>query len=150
MKKSIKMIAIVMMAVVMMIASQEYTLAATTKYSWAIRKMPGSTTASDKIYVPPHTEDMEYEVDTLYGTPSLVVARCENPPSVQDRYYINNSTKNIRVSKVSTTTFRMYFDPETTFAPGEKMEFYSIIEHNAGDNLINETIVSLGSINRIE
>lgn len=149
MKKSIKMMVVLALALIMGFVSQEDVFAANKAtgaitYSWQIMKMPGSTNVTTKVYLPYWENDIIYELDSLTGTCTYVVARCEADP-VDDAYYtINNSLSGFEHTKPANETFRIKY---TTWGILNKREVTLVmsIKHYSS-NLINETLTSTGTV----
>ena len=149
MKKSVKKIAALALASVVLTTSGECALADTNTYPWEVSKMPGYTYATDEVYVPLYAGRLTYVVDRLFGSGNYVAGMCTTPKAVQYKYYIDCTNKKIEVTKPSTTSFKMHLSGEA-FETGEKMTFYCSIESKPEENVINHVLTGEGSINIIK
>ena len=107
MKKTIRIMALLVMAMIMSITTKASALTAT--YYWDVAKNPGSSTADvDIIKIPSYTGTLTYTVSTMNGDCTCLIAKAESANN--SKYYINNLSRNIMLTVVGAKqNFTMIF-----------------------------------------
>lgn len=138
MKKSIKIMLVLMLSVMMITTITENASAATI--NWSVVKTPGMQTASCSVKMPVYKGQMTYKVTGLSGNCSYLLGKCV---SANGNYcYINNSTKSVMITKINgQQSFYMKFINGGD--SNEYMYFICSVEHNAG---IGDLVVGSGTI----
>ena len=131
MKKSVKIIASLLLAVMMIIGSQERTLAYSTV--WAAVKVPGTggTSADTIMNIPLTKGKITFKVTELTGNCSYLIGQCV---STYTNYgYINNSNRSVSVSTVNGEDY-FYMSFTTAGAAQDYMYLTCSAKHNASSS----------------
>ena len=144
MKKIGKKIICIALAVLMMVSFQESILASPAVKEWSILKMPGRTNVETIVTIPYNRGEMAYELKSLTGTCTYVVAKVEADPEDKFYYYIDNNdyayyfTKPAKVDiAFHITTLGKLVEPNFVFVMS--------INHNS-THLIDETLTATGTM----
>ena len=144
MKKSIKMIVGLALVVIMGVCSQENVLATPAMKDWQIIKTPGKTNVQTTVTMPYHKGQTTYELISLTGTCTYVVARVEADPDDIWYYWLNVYNTSYEFTKPATQELLFAYTPQGILVQ-PNLTLVMSIKHNS-TNLINETLTSTGTI----
>lgn len=128
MKKSVRLVATLMAALMMVLAIGKSASAAS--YSWTAVKTPGTIAyGTTTITIPLYKGEMTFKLTNLYGDCSYLLARVAS--SNEDYYYVDNSIKSVPLTQINgEQTFYMAF---TSLGEAQSnMVLIGSVEHNAG------------------
>ena len=139
MKKSVKIITSLVLAMVMIMSTVEMASAATS-YSWTATKNPGTQEGATTVKMPLYKGTLVFKVTSLTGSCSYLLGKCTTRN--YDLYYINNSARNVMITKVNgTQSFKMAFTDEGL--KENNMYLKCSVEHNA---LYSDYVSASGTI----
>lgn len=131
MKKSVKMVVALVLALVMVVGTQE-SFFATTKY-WTINKPIGSTQVSTEVEFPYYKGEITYQLTNWYNPScSYFVVVCNYNPIYTAFYYIDGYHNGIRLTDADTVTFKMGFT-NAGLQVQPNLSFVVRLEHNASN-----------------
>lgn len=137
MKKLLKTLTSLVMAVAILVSTMEVASAAT--FTWTATKNPGTSIGVDTVEIPLYKGTMTFKVTNLTGSCSYLLGKCVSNSSL---YYINNTAKSVMITKVNgTQTFSMKFT--TAGLKEDYMYLKCTVEHNAS---IGELVSASGKI----
>ena len=142
MKKRIKMIVVLVLVLGMVFVSSESYLAYAV--NWQIVKTPGFTGVETEVHMPYWERDWTYELYSLTGTCTYVVAKCVTDPDDSLYYSIDNTISGFMHTKPDRVTFRLAY---TWWGQINTVDstFKISIEHNS-NNLVSENLTATGAI----
>lgn len=127
MKKNVKMIVALALAVIMVMASQESFLA--NDQDWNI-STTSSVNQTTEIVIPYYEGDITYKLTSLSGNCTYLVAECQPNAMYAAYYWMNNTAGCIRLTKPAEETFRMGFS-SLGKSKRPDVSFIMYIDHNA-------------------
>ena len=139
MKKSIRIIAMLMAVMMMTIITVENVSAET--FSWNSVKSPGSTDAgTDIIKMPLYKGQITFTVTNLNGNCTCLIARTDS--TKENYYYVNNSLKSVMLTEVGgEAVFTMKFTTS-----GLKQEYMYLNCYVVQDASIGELVYGSGTL----
>lgn len=132
MKKCVKLIAGLLMAMVMMVTNVGSVMAAS--YSWDMNKNPGSSASTDIVTMPFYKGEIYFRVESISGTCPYYAAVCHS--KYPNKYYVDNNTQSAMVS-VSGATYGFYLEYTVWGILEQTVILETYIDHNGttGDRI---------------